>query len=221
MQLSDLLNFVTAGWNQIGNYVLNIFYLIIVLILGGFVARVLQIIVVYLLKWIGLETLAKKIEFSEALKRAGIRKSLNELMGDLVYWLVIVLVVIAVVNLSGYAGAALLNKTINFFFVHVGTAILVVIFSIVISSFAAQLVSIVISSLGVSNPTLWGKLTRYTIIFIGFIIALVELGITSPQFAPAFSVVVGGVCLALAIAFGLGCKDLVADFFNGLIRNNK
>ena len=44
------------------------------------------------------------------------------------------------------------------------------------------------------------------------------LGISAAIIVASFSVIVGAVGLAFAIAFGLGCKDIAGDFVAGLFK---
>jgi hypothetical protein len=39
--------------------------------------------------------------------------------------------------------------------------------------------------------------------------------------ATSFNILFGAICFGLALAFGLGCKDLAREWVEGLVRGDK
>jgi hypothetical protein len=63
--------------------------------------------------------------------------------------------------------------------------------------------------------------SRLAIIIFAATIALIELGVVHLLVTTAFNIILGGVCLALALAFGLGGKDAVARYIEELKEKGK
>ena len=61
---------------------------------------------------------------------------------------------------------------------------------------------------GYRSPRLWSGLVRFAIWILTLSMALEQVGLARQTVVAAFSIVFGAVMLALAVAFGLGGRDL-------------
>jgi hypothetical protein len=61
------------------------------------------------------------------------------------------------------------------------------------------------------------RIIYYIVIIFSFLIAIGELGF-KPDWTPHIGIILGAPALAAAIAFGLGCKDMAADFLHNLFK---
>jgi hypothetical protein len=59
-------------------------------------------------------------------------------------------------------------------------------------------------------------ISRWAIIIFAVTIAMEELGIAPLLVGTAFNIILGGIVLALALAFGLGGKDAAAKYLEEL-----
>jgi hypothetical protein len=66
------------------------------------------------------------------------------------------------------------------------------------------------------NPAIFAGVSRWAIIIFAVTIALVELDIAPLLVTTTFNIILGGVVLALALAFGLGGKDAAARYIEEL-----
>ena len=87
-----------------------------------------------------------------------------------------------------------------------------------LSIFISGVVYLIASNVGIPGAKTIAKIMQYATIVFAFLVALEQLGIGPVLIVPSIGVIIGAVGLALAIAFGLGCKDLMADFISNLIR---
>jgi small-conductance mechanosensitive channel len=97
-------------------------------------------------------------------------------------------------------------------------AVFVLALALFLSVVIAGLVVVIANNVGLSNAKTLAKIAQYSINTVGFLKALEILGISSAIIVASFSVIVGAVGLAFAIAFGLGCKDIAADFLAGIFK---
>jgi hypothetical protein len=67
---------------------------------------------------------------------------------------------------------------------------------------------------GATGSDVLAGVARYAIIVYAAFAALTELGIAVQLTAPTFLIVLGGVVLALAIAFGLGGREVAQDILS-------
>lgn len=66
------------------------------------------------------------------------------------------------------------------------------------------------------KPELLAGISRWAIIVFAVTISLAQLGIAPLLVTATFNIILGGIVLALAIAFGLGGKDAAAKYLEEL-----
>ncbi len=59
------------------------------------------------------------------------------------------------------------------------------------------------------------------IVAVAVVMALEKLGFAATIVATSFNILFGAICFGLALAFGLGCKDLAREWVEGLIRRDE
>ena len=65
---------------------------------------------------------------------------------------------------------------------------------------------------GIRISGLIGKLVKFTLFMFAATMALEQLGIGRETVIIAFAIIFGGIVFALAIAFGLGGKDMAKNY---------
>ena len=218
MDLQAIINPVIEVANMISPLLINLVISLILLLVSILIAKGLQLIVVYILKAIMLDKGLSAVGFTPFLTKGEIKKSPSDLLGDLVYWITVFIAVTAIAIAYGPANSKdLLNMILNYS-VSVMAAVFVLAISIFLSVVIAGLVVVIANNVGLSNSKTLAKIAQYGVNIFGFLKALEILGISSAIIVASFSVIVGAVGLAFAIAFGLGCKDIAADFVTGLFK---
>jgi len=218
MSSQTIINPIIEVANMISPLLINLVISLVLLLVSILIAKGLQLIVVYILKAIMLDKGLSAIGFTPFLTKGEIKKSPSDLLGDLVYWIAIFIAVTAIAMAYGPANSKeLLNMILNYS-ASVMAAVFVLAISIFLSVVIAGLVVVIANNVGLSNSKTLAKIAQYGVNIFGFLKALEILGISSAIIVASFSVIVGAVGLAFAIAFGLGCKDIAADFVTGLFK---
>ena len=198
--------------------ILNLVIALAMLLVAWLVAKGLQILVTKTLKALKIDKGLQKIGFNQFLTRGEIKKAPSDLLGDLAYWAVIFISVAAITFVYGPKGAQRLLDVLLSYSVLVFAAIFILGLSMFLSVLIASIVAIVANNAGLANAKTLAKIAQYAVIIFGFLKALEILGISAGVIVASFSVIIGAVGLAFAIAFGLGCKDIAADFIENLFK---
>ena len=201
--------------NQLLTYAPSILGAMVILLMGGIIAKLLEQIIVKGLKLITLDKIAEQLQISTILTRGGIRRKLSELMGAIIYWLVMLAFVMTALNALNLTVAAELFQQIVGFLPNVIAAV----FILIVGSFAAAFLSATVrtaaSNSGILQAHLLGQAVQTTVVIFAFVAALQQLQI---QFVgEVFLIILAGLSLGTAIAFGLGCKDLAGRWVSGLV----
>ena len=200
--------------NQVMAFLPTLLGALVLFLVGWLVAQALQLGVVRVLKTIGMDKLADQIKLSAVLTKGGIKHKLSELIGVIVYWFVMLAVVMIVFNALQLTVAAELFQSVVTFLPNVIAAVFILIVGIFAASFLSTTVRTAASNAGVGQAGLIAQLVENVVVIFAAVAALQQLRI--PFFGEAFLIILAGISLGCALAFGLGCKDLagrwVAEF---------
>lgn len=190
---------------------------LVILIIGWIIAGGLKSIVVKVLKLIQLDTASEKSGLGDVLRRGGIRQTLSELIGVLIYWLVMLLVFMTALNALGMTVAASLLDKVILYIPNVIAAVFIMALGIFFASMVGTVVRTASSNAGISQAKFLGQLTQTVIIIFAVVITLEQLNIAATVLSFSLNIVLGSIGLALALAVGLGSKDIAGKLMQELV----
>jgi small-conductance mechanosensitive channel len=189
---------------------------LIILIVGWIVAKAIRRIVDWLLKVVRFDTLADKAGISGILKKGDLKVSAGEVVSSIVYWLIIIMVLVMAVDALGLPKGSDILAGLFAYVPKVIAALLVLVVAMFLASFVSGIVRIAAGNAKLPKPELLAGICRWAIIIFAVTISLAQLGIAPLLVTATFNIILGGACLALALAFGLGGKDAAARYLEEL-----
>lgn len=194
---------------------------VIIFIAGLIVAKLIKMILVRFLKLIRFDIAADKTGIKDFLDKGGVVKTPSEIIGSLIYWFVMILTIIASFDALGLPIVSDLLNDIFLYIPNVVAAIIVLILGILFGNLLATVIRTAASNAGFSAAEGLGKAALYAIISFSTAIGLVQLGIGENIIVSVFVTAFGAIALALALAFGLGGKDVAADYLKKWFEKGK
>jgi hypothetical protein len=189
---------------------------LIILIVGWIVAKVIRRLVNWLLTTIRFDTMADKAGVSDILSKGDLKITAGEVVSGLVYWLVIIMVLVMTVNALGLPNTSDVLASLFAYIPNVIAALLVLVVAMFLAGFVSGIVRIAAGNAKLPKPELLAGISRWAIIIFALTIALAQLGIATLLVTTTFNIILGGIVLALALAFGLGGKDAAARYLDEL-----
>ena len=213
----DVVATVTGAWNafatKVGAFLPGFFGALFILILGWIACKILKRIAVRLLKVCRFDTLAEKSGFDKVLERGGIRQSSTEILGLLLFWFLFLIVIFTTLDILGLPGVSdTLNDTVFVYIPKVVAAIVILILGLYLANFIETVTRTSCANAGLQQADSIGRVTYYgtTVFVIAAILQILDIAAEIVKWA--FVSVFGAVCLALAIAFGLGGREVAARY---------
>ncbi len=197
-------------------YLPILFGALVILIVGWIIAKAIKRLIEGVLKAVRFDTLAEKAGIAEILKKGDLKITASEVLSGLVYWLVIIMVLVMVVNALGLPKASDVLASLFAYVPNVIAALFVMVVAMFLASFVSGIVRTAAGNANLPRPEIFAGVCRWAIIIFAATIALEELGIALLLVTTTFNIILGGVCLGLALAFGLGGKDAAARFLDEL-----
>jgi len=189
---------------------------LVILIVGWIVAKIIRSIVNGVLKVVRFDTLADKAGISEVLRKGDLKITARQVVSSLVYWLIIIMVLVMTANALGLPKASDILSNLFAYVPKVIAALLVLVVAMFLASFVSGIVRIAAGNAKLPKPDLLAGISRWAIIIFAVTISLAQLGIAPLLVTATFNIILGGIVLALALAFGLGGKDAAARYLDEL-----
>jgi len=213
--MQDLTDILLQSYNtfftQLASFLPKLIGAVIILILGWIIAKIIKTISIKLLKLIRLNIITEKGGVDKFLHNGGVKKSPIEIIGTLFYWLIMLIVILAAFNSLGLSVASELFNQIILFIPNIIVAVLVIIFGLFLAKFISQALTTYFTNVGIENARTISKIAQYAIIVFVISISLTQINVGEEIVANAFLIIFGAICLALALAFGLGGKEWAAN----------
>jgi len=197
---------------QISQFVVNALLVIIILIIGWLLSKVVKSIVSKALKLVKLDDISERIELSKLLSKGGITYSLSDLIGVICYWLGLLITFMVAINAVGVTIAADLLKQVILYIPNVIAALFILILGMFASTLLKNIVQTAANNAGLSQGKLLAQVVETIVIVFAVLVALEQLQIGIRITELTIGIILGSVGLALALAFGLGCKDIAGKF---------
>ncbi len=207
--------------DTIREFLPKIFVAVVILIIGWIAAKVLKTAVVRGLKLIRFPTLTAKAGIDGFLTTGGVTRTATDLLGVLVYWLVMLITLVAAVNVLGLEGASTMMEQILGYIPNIIAAVIVVAVGLYAANFVSAMVRTAAANAGIEEAEIVAALSRYALIIFTFAIALGQLRIGQELVTNGFFILFGAAALAAALAVGLGCREFVGRLIEERFRKGR
>lgn len=199
-----ILDSLQNSWYQVAAFTPRLVVALLLLIVGWLLARGAEWVTVRVLRTVRVEEAAEHTGLDDFLLRGGVRFTVVTLIGRTIYWGILLMFALAMFNLLGLTmGDDLMARLVGYV-PNVVAGMIVLVFGSLGARFVRGLVEAYLNNVGVKEAGSLGILVYGALLGFVAILALEQLGIDVSLLASAFQLAFGGLCLGLALAFGLG-----------------
>ena len=195
---------------MLGDILSKFIGLLIIVAVGWLISKAIKALVVKILNSAKLDSVAESTGVNDFLSKGGMKQGISDIVGGLIYWLCLLIVAaVAVDFLQLNVVGELLNKII-LYVPNVIVSIFILLAGIFISRLLSAMVQTAAANAGLFRAKLLSKLVEIIVIVVTITIALDQLNIGAELVSLIVKSIVIAVAAAIAIAFGLGCKEMAA-----------
>ena len=184
---------------------------LIIVLIGWVIAYVLRYLLRSILRLAKFDRLSEDAGASQFLKKAAL-PSTTELLSRFVFWVAWIGFILIGVSVLGIVG---LQEHIGRFFgflPRLFAALFVFFFGLLAASFFSRAALLASVNADLPSPRLIAATVRTVIVIFSVSVGFEELGIGEHTILVAFTIVFGALMLGLALAFGLGGRDLARRY---------
>jgi Mechanosensitive ion channel, conserved TM helix len=209
-EAENLLSSLRITWDQILSALPEVLVTLVLLVAGWLLAKLLRRLALRFFRLIRLDEIAEKSGLDDVLVQGGVRYTTATLLAATIYWLFLFAVLLALLNSLGLQAASSLVDRIVLYLPNVILAVLILVFGTLLARFIGGLVYTYLNNIGTDSAEPISAVARYAMLVFVFSLAFEQLAIESQILVSAFQIAFGSICLALALAFGLGGREWAA-----------
>jgi hypothetical protein len=184
---------------------------LLVVAVGWLLAKAVRFAVERSLRAINFNVLTERAGTDNFLRQAGMRGDTTTLFGLVAFWLVIVAALIIAFNGMGLTYLPDLLGRVVLFTPKLLIAMLIMVFGSYCARFVGSAVQNYCQEARIADAEVLGRLVRYAIMLFVVMIALSQVEVGGDIVQRTFLIILAGVMLAVALAFGLGGKEWAAS----------
>jgi hypothetical protein len=210
-QLDLMLEPLRVFLVQVGDFLPRLALALLVILLGWFLAKAARYAIAKGLRAVNFHVVTDRAGLDGFLRDGGIQADTTEIIGLIVYWLVILGALVVGFNSLGLIYVTDLLGRVILFVPKVLVALLVLAFGAYFARFIANAITAYCKNVHIQDAELLGRLAQYAILTFVILIALDQVNIGGDIVRQSFLIILAGLVFALALAFGLGGKEWAAE----------
>lgn len=212
---------VEAMWTRVLGFLPTLVSVILILIIGWVLATLAQKVITRFFKLARLDSVSEKIGIANILSKGDINYTLSEIIGILIYWLLMLVVFLTAVNALQLTVAAELLNQVILYVPNVIASVFILVLGIFFASIVANTVRTAAANAGLVQARSLAQFAQVIIVVFSIIEALKQLRIDTSIIELVIKAVLAALALGIGLAIGLGCKDMAGKHVQQLIDSFK
>ena len=211
MITSELIQALHELARGFAHFLPRLIVMLILAFVGWVIAYVVKVVLRSILRLIKFDKLSENAGASQLLSKAAL-PSATEVVSRFVFWVAWIGFILLGVSVLGILG---LQEQIARFFIFVPrlfVAMVILFLGLLSASFFSRAALLAAVNANVPSPRVLSLAIRSIIIVFVLSIVFEELGLAEQTMLVAFGIAFGALMLGLAIAFGMGGRDLARRF---------
>ena len=204
--------------NMVANaidYVPRLITALIILLAGWLLAKFVATVVQRLGEKVRLEDLLLRTGIKAGLEKAQINRSGTQLLGLLLYWIIFLNFILIALESMGLDAAVTPLRSLIAFLPRLLAALATLTAGVLLAQFLGKAAQAAMSSMGVEFHQEVGQGVNVLLIIMIVIVVLEQLGINASIMTNIFTNVITLAVAGLALAFGLGGRDVARSVLAG------
>jgi hypothetical protein len=182
----------------------NLLAMLLIILIGIVVARIVRFAVVKLLVAIQFDSWSDRMGLTSVMRKGDLWSKPSAALGAFVFWALVLTAV-----MSGFSALNIkaFDSLISYFVLYLPrfiSGMLILVIGYIVTSFIGRAVLIAAVNRGYHFSRLLSEAVRLLLVVLFIAMALEQLQVAPGIVVAAFSIIFGGIVLALAISFGVG-----------------
>ena len=208
---------VEQMWASVLGFMPTLISVILILIVGWMLAALIQKVITRFLKLARLDAVSEKIGIANILTKGDINYTLSEIIGVMIYWLLMLVVFLMAVNALQLTVAAELLHGVILYLPNVIASVFILVLGIFFASIVANAVRTTAANAGIAQARSLGQFTQVIIVIFTIMESLNQLKIDTTILQLVVKAALYAVALGVGLAIGLGCQGIAGKYVGQFI----
>ena len=208
-------------WANVLGFLPTLISVVLILLIGWMLATLAQKVITRFLKLARLDSISEKIGIANILTKGDINYTLSEIIGIIIYWLLMLVVFLMAVNALQLTVAAELLHQVILYLPNVIASVFILVLGIFFASIIANTVRTTAANAGIQQARSLGQFTQVIIVIFTIMESLNQLKIDTTVLQLLVKATLAAMALGVGLAIGLGCKDIAGKHVGQLIDSFK
>jgi len=196
---------------RLGLFLPKLLALITFLVLGVVVGWLVKLLLMRVLSAVRFDAFCERMGLMPALARAGVVQPASLLIGRLSFWTVFLVFTLMGLDALSLPATANLMSLLLEFLPNLLASAFVLLCGVLLGNFLGEAALIAAVNSQIQEARLIAHFVRWGLYLFTGAMVLTQLGIAKEIVVAAFCIMFGGIVLALAIAVGLGGRNIARD----------
>jgi len=205
-QLEPIRDIAKRVYDYLPNVAVALGWIVVFLVL----ARIARFAVRRGLRAINVNIVTERAGLDDFLKRGGLESDTIDIFALIVYWLLIIVGLLLAFDVLGLSTVRDLLRQIVQYVPSLVVALVILTLGAYFAMFVGNTISGYFRGIGTRDAELIGRLAQYVVIAFVVLMALEQMSVGGDIIRHSFLILLGGVVLALALAFGIGGQKWAA-----------
>jgi hypothetical protein len=207
-ELSQALHEIARSF---AHFLPRVIVMLILALVGWVIAYVVKVVLRSILRLVKFDKLSENAGASQLLSKAAL-PSATEMLSRFVFWVAWLGFILLGVSVLGILGLQEQVARFFLFLPRLFVALLILFFGLLAASFFSRAALLAAVNANMPSPRVLSLAVRSIIVVFVLSIVFEELGLAEQTMLVAFGIAFGALMLGLAIAFGMGGRDLARRF---------
>ncbi len=216
--LQKILNTIL---DQILTFVPKLITAIIILLVGYLISKLVATVVKKVLLKIKFDKLGEKLNEIGIVKEMKIEIMLSSIISQVLFFFIFIVFISASTEQLGVAALISLVATLVNFIPQLIASALMLMIGVIVAEAIKNVVITICKSFNVPSGKLIGNVVFYFFLIITIVSVLGQAGINTTLLESSFNLIIGGVCVAFGVGYGLASRDILANILSSFYSKNK
>jgi len=194
---------------------------LLVFIVGMLLADWLKSATIKLINITKLNDMITNPAIKDFLKNAETSQKIEEVIGEIVRWVILILFFMASINILGLTTVSVFLNTVFGYLPNLFASVFILLIGVVLAGILEKVVKGSLGSIDISLSRFMGKFVSYTVMIISALAALSQMGIAQSFIDVIFTGFVATLAIAFGLGLGLGSKDIIKEILEQSYKNFK
>jgi uncharacterized membrane protein len=208
-------------YEKVLNFLPNFLVAVVIFLVGVVLALIFRAVFARLFRAFGVDRFFERYGTAALMKKGGLREPVSVLLSKFLAWVIVVIFAVISMRTLEVITVGQLLESFLLYLPNVFAALLVLLVGYLLSNFLGRAALIASVNAGIRVSGVIGKFVKFLVLTLAATMALEQLGIGRETVILTFAIVLAGVMLALALAFGLGGRDLAREYLEKKMRGKE